>query len=153
MREVISNLPAWPPSRLGELVEALARQSGLEPRSAEMPSPPSVLKNGDTFDGWMDAAAQGLGLEAGPVEANFAELEDFVAGMGPALCLLPRATELPSEAGVPQSQERRLQSAATPVPPDFLAVLKGGRRWVTLLAADLSLHRMPAEQRGDSEAQ
>ena len=34
---------SWPVSRLGEVLEALARTGGLAPRSVEVPPPPPIL--------------------------------------------------------------------------------------------------------------
>jgi hypothetical protein len=50
---------AWPASRLGEALEALARMAGLAPRAVEPLSPPAGLfwHGDEAFGRWLAAAA------------------------------------------------------------------------------------------------
>ncbi|MCI0407630.1 MAG: ABC transporter ATP-binding protein, partial [Acidobacteria bacterium] len=85
----------WPVSRLGEAIEALARKSGLTPRSVEIPTPPAGLTQGgsEALGQWIEAVANGLGFEAEPVEIPYAEVERLVQAAGPALLRLPGSGE------------------------------------------------------------
>ena len=112
---------SWPVSRLGEVIEALARTGGLAPRSVEVPPPPHNLAQ-DGAEGlgrWIEATAGSLGLEAEPVDVSYAEVERLVRSAGPALLRLPSAGE-----------------------PLFLALLSGRRRAVSILGPDRRLHRL-----------
>jgi ATP-binding cassette subfamily B protein len=104
----------WPADRLGEALQALARESGLEPR-AEPPSGPPAP---EALDSWMEAAAAGAGLEAEAVDTSYAEVEALIGRAAPALLRLPGE--------------------------GFLALARSGRRSVTLLGPDHRLHRVPA---------
>jgi ATP-binding cassette subfamily B protein len=112
---------AWPASRLGEALEALALAAGLEPRAVEPPSPAAgLLWYGDeTLGRWLQAAAGHLGLEAEPLEISYGEVERRLRQAGPALLRLPVDGE-----------------------PCFLALLGGGRRAASLLGPDLVTHQM-----------
>src|SRR5439155_10785670 len=110
---------SWPISRLGEVMEALARKSGLAPRSVETLLPPNRLwESGEVLDRWVEAAAGCLGVEAEPVEAPYAEVEQLVRNAGPALLRLPGKAE-----------------------PRFLALLDG-QRLVSVLGPDLAVHQL-----------
>ena len=82
---------AWPTSRLGELIENLARRGKLYPRSEPMPAPPDYLeKMGDeAISRWIDVAAGTLDLEADPVQLLYSEIEHFLRQAGPAILRLP----------------------------------------------------------------
>ena len=112
---------AWPVSRLGEALAALARTGDLAPRSVEVPPPPPSLTQ-DGAEGlgrWIEATAGSLGLEAEPVDVPYAEVERLVRSAGPALLRLPGAGE-----------------------PLFLALLSGRRRAVSILGPDRLRHRL-----------
>src|SRR4029450_8461305 len=98
---------SWPVSRLGEVLEALARTGGLAPRSVEVPPPPhNLARDGaEGPGGWVEAKAVALGLEAEPVDVFYAEVARLVRSAGPALLRLPGVGE-----------------------PHFLALLSGRRR-------------------------
>jgi ATP-binding cassette, subfamily B, bacterial len=74
---------AWPPARLGEAMDALARRCGLASRPAEAllarVSPP--IDPGP----WIESAAKHLGCDADPIEANYRDLEAELAGAYPAV--------------------------------------------------------------------
>jgi ATP-binding cassette subfamily B protein len=109
----------WPASRAAEALAALARRSGLAPRL------PGTRTRGETLDEWI-AAASRLGMEVEPVEAPYAGVESLVRGAAPALLRLP---------GRPDNSR-----------PGYLALLRGGRRSVTLLAPSGSIHRVRVAQ-------
>jgi ATP-binding cassette subfamily B protein len=115
---------AWPLTRLGELIEALARQCGLPLSGRDTPRPPEGLARADTegLGAWIAATASWLGLEAESVEAPYAEVERLLGGAGPAILHLPARGE-----------------------PRFVALLGGRRRTVAVLGPDLAVHRLPPE--------
>ena len=112
---------SWPVSRLGEVLEALARTGGLAPRSVEVPPPPhNFARDGaEGLGRWIEATAGSLGLEAEPVDVFYAEVARLVRSAGPALLRLPGVGE-----------------------PHFLALLSGRRRAVSILGPDHRLHRL-----------
>lgn len=112
----------WPASRLGEAIEAIARKSGLSPRHIEAPNPPSIFITAlatNALSGWVESTAELLGLEAEPVETTHREIESFLEGAGPAL------------VPIPDNVERR-----------YLALVDSKGRNVSILAPDLSIHRL-----------
>ncbi|HEU4406672.1 MAG TPA: ABC transporter ATP-binding protein [Polyangiaceae bacterium] len=118
---------AWPASRLGEALQALASASGLGPRGVPAPSAAGAsLSDPAALGAWIEQAASYLGVEAEPVRATYGEAPAMLAGAGPALMRLP---------GVG--------------PPRFLALLTGPRRRVALLRPDGSFGRMDAEALAD----
>ncbi|MBI3980065.1 MAG: ATP-binding cassette domain-containing protein [Chloroflexi bacterium] len=117
---------AWPPARLGEAIELLARRAGLLPGPVEAPAPPDNLDQADeaTLGQWVDRVAAQLGIEAEPVASAFAEVARMVRRAAPAILRLPRDD--------------------ADVAPRFLALLAGGER-LTLIGADLQARRVPAQ--------
>jgi ATP-binding cassette subfamily B protein len=113
---------AWPASRLGDAIEAVARRSGLASRHVESPNPSPLLINaaGKAMGQWVETTAALLGLEAEPVETAYPEIERFARSAGPAI--------------VPLSDKQH-----------YLALLRGNGKHVVILAPDLSTHRLPAE--------
>lgn len=112
---------SWPASRLGEAMEALARQSGLAPRPLETPNPPNnglARESSEALGRWIEAAAGYLGLEAEPLKTPYVEIEQLVRSAGPALLRLSGKDEL-----------------------RFLALLDG-QRMVSILGPDLAVHRL-----------
>jgi ATP-binding cassette, subfamily B, bacterial len=112
---------AWPVSRLGEVLEALARTGGLAPRSVDLlPPPPGLAQDGgEALRRWIEATTGALGLEAEPVEAPYTEMEQFVRSAGPALLRVPGVGE-----------------------PHFLALLGGRRRVVSILGPNRTVYRL-----------
>jgi ATP-binding cassette subfamily B protein len=112
---------SWPVSRLGEVLEALARASGLAPRSVELPPLPSSLAqdSGEALRRWIEAMAGALGLEVEPVEVPYTGVERLVRSAGPALLRLPGVSE-----------------------PHFLALLGGRRRVVSILGPNRIVYRL-----------
>src|SRR5262245_40524958 len=80
--DIMSKLTAlaWPASRLGELIEAMARRSGLRLQARQALGPPEEFgtEGGDALGAWIEAAAAWVGLEAEPVETPYAEVERFI---------------------------------------------------------------------------
>jgi ATP-binding cassette subfamily B protein len=119
---------AWPGARLGEALHALARTCGLAPT----PEPPSLAGGphagdaGDWIHDWIQAAATAMGIEAGPVEAPYAEVPGLLRRAAPALLRLPGGAE-----------------AA------YLALARASRREVALLGPDHRLHRVPVAELRD----
>ncbi len=113
---------AWPLCRLGEAMETLARVSGLAPRPVEMPPPSPNLIPGEQLNAWIDSAAAWLGFEVEPVDTSYPELDQFICRAAPALFLLPATNEA-----------------------RFLALLRRGKRRVTLLGPDLRPYRVSSE--------
>ena len=70
---------SWPLERLGEALEALSHS-----RSAQITPLPHEL-NDEALAGWISSNADRLNLEAQPVFASYAELEQVVHAIGPGL--------------------------------------------------------------------
>ena len=114
-------LSRWPAARLGEALDAVARQSGA--RTVTGPSvhaqnalgteePATVFPR--EIGPWIEAAAGSLGLECDPVLIQYADCERRLRTLGPALLRLPDG--------------------------DFVALLADG----ALLGPDLMARRVPA---------
>ena len=131
MRAVDREMPAqdcldalcWPVSRLGEALLALARRGGLSPRGASVPRPPEGLIQPDNvaLERWIEGSAEWLGVEAELLETPYAELPALLRAGGPCLLRLHWKGSL------------------------FLAVLRGGKRAVTVLGPDLERRRIPTQ--------
>src|SRR5215472_2028207 len=78
---------AWPASRAGEALEALARHSGHNPKIGEIPSlPPHVIEGGPKLLGeWIEGAALHFGLEVEPAEIRYVQAERCIQSAPPAL--------------------------------------------------------------------
>lgn len=113
---------AWPVSRLGELLENLARRAGYLARPSRLPQPPDSLMDADdpAIGAWLDQAAGYLGLEAEPVNALYVEFERLLQSGGPAILRLP---------------------GMAPNQPAFVALLHSSRRHAVVLCPDLRLRR------------
>jgi ATP-binding cassette, subfamily B, bacterial len=115
---------AWPLARLGDAIEALASVRGLAPRPVEVSAPPAHLERDDQQIGaWIEAAADWLGIEAEPVEASYSNIRQLVGGTDPMLLRLP------------------CDGA-----PTFLAIVGRTRQAVSVLAPDLTIHRLRPER-------
>ncbi|MBN1487796.1 MAG: ABC transporter ATP-binding protein [Anaerolineae bacterium] len=118
-------LIAWPISRLGEGIAALAHKSGLSGQIPAVPSNiPVTLEDAgiESWGRWLEAVVSPLGLEVEPVSLLYTEVSRFIRRSGPALLYLP------GDDG-----------------PRFLAVLKSTRRYAYLLALDMNVHRVEVE--------
>lgn len=107
----------WPLSRLGEGLDALARQSGLEPRAITPASVPEGLDPSQAGE-WIVSAADWMGIEAEPVECPYPELRPFLLGAGPAVLQRPGGS---AENG-------------------YLLLRRASSRRALLLGTDLALH-------------
>ena len=122
MNSDVLNL-AWPASKLGEALEAIARKSGLSPRQVEAPNPASSqITNRTSLGAWVEITAGMMGLEAEPVETTYPKVDSFLQSAGPAL--VPVMDKL----------ERR-----------YFALLGSTGRNVMILAPDVSIHRLNRE--------
>ncbi|MBN1149422.1 MAG: ABC transporter ATP-binding protein [Anaerolineales bacterium] len=118
---------AWPGSRLAEMLENLARKSGLSARPSRLPQPPEgVLGAGEPSLGrWIDAAASQMGLEAEAVSSLYAGAEDLIRVGGPAILRLP---------GAPDADQAR-----------FIALLRGSALHAAILCPDLRVRKLRLE--------
>lgn len=110
---------AWPESRVGEALAALARRSGVVQEERADTGKPEARSAGD----WIEAAAAWMGFEVEPVELRFGDVERRIQTAAPALLRLPGD----GEGG-------------------FLALLGGSPRSVLVLGPDLAVHRLPARE-------
>ena len=76
----------WPPERLGEGIEELARRAGLCGASEENLMPPFSVTCGQGTDlgRWIEWAGARLGIEAESVETTYTEIDALIQGAGPA---------------------------------------------------------------------
>lgn len=123
------DLVSWPLLRLGEGIDALARQTGLSPRfpeGATAPPSPGGLEESETSE-WIISVADWLGIEAEPVECPYPELGEFLRASGP--CLMRR----PGPGG----------------PPSYLLLLRASGNNALLLGTEFAVHRvsLPALRR------
>ena len=111
---------AWPVSRVGQALEALARHCGLTAgeEAVELPDGPGAL-DPSLLDSWIGGAARLLGLETEPVETTYPEVDGLIRGGGPALLRL------------------------TGEQPAFLALASVRGRKAVILGNDLVPHRIP----------
>ncbi len=112
-----SNLASltWPGSQLHEALPALAKKCGFLSKSkARLPKVRG--RDRQELQQWIETAASQLGFEAEFVTASYADIELFIRDSGPALLRLP---------------DNR-----------FLLLLGGNRWWVSIVAPDLSIHRI-----------
>ena len=114
---------AWPGSRLGEALQALARQNNLPLRPVEIPVDMTFPSNDlEALDRQVEATATWLGIEAESIEAPYTEIEPLLLGAAPALLYLPD-----------KDGER------------LLAMAGRQRRTLTVLGPDLALHEVGLE--------
>jgi len=119
---------AWPASRLGELLENLARKAGLVEQPQKLPQPPdSLLENlaDDSLVQWMDNAAGYLNLESEPISVQYTDLTRLLLAGGPAILRIPNVQD-PHEAA-------------------YFALLSANPRRARLLCPDLRVRRVPLE--------
>ncbi len=110
----------WPVSRVGEALEALARESGLVSGGTLAPPPSQIVESNEVLGQWIIAAADWLGFEE-PREVRYATVEEIVAASAPSLFQVNVKGE-----------------------PHFLALLKSSKRSLSLIAQDSSVRRVPA---------
>jgi ATP-binding cassette subfamily B protein len=112
----------WPLSRLGDLLENLARRSKLVSHPLHLPQPPDSLFEAKhaAVARWISSAAGHLGLETESVDTEYLDIERFLRVGGPAILRIPGEFD----------QQR------------FIALLKGGRRTVRILTPELSVKKV-----------
>lgn len=123
-RKLDPKVVAWPFSRLGELLDALAVRSGYSSQSGRLPQPPDGLRLQDdsAIGAWMDSACGYLGLEAEPVSAQYSEIEQLIRSGGPVILRLP--------------------VSLVDDPPAFIALLNGRSGVARILGPDLHVRRV-----------
>ncbi len=119
----------WPLSDLGEAIPALAKASGLvtHPLGKKLAWPGGLPADEQTLDQWIDWGASQLGLEAEPMAATYAEIDQFLHSAGPALLQWPRV--MPIET-LPTQE------------PRFLLLVRSRYARLTLIGPDRALHQV-----------
>jgi ATP-binding cassette subfamily B protein len=114
----------WPPERLGEALELLARKLGYLAQPVELPGLPAHVAQADDAEvgRWLTAAAGQLRLEVEAVQVGYDEVDGFVRRAAPAIV--------------------RLRGES----PGLLVLLKASPRRVSLLTPDLSTRRVAPGQ-------
>ncbi|MEZ4868208.1 MAG: ATP-binding cassette domain-containing protein [Caldilineaceae bacterium] len=115
---------AWSVAALNEGVALLAQQAGLaavKPADDEaQPLPAPAAADQATLSRWLAVATHQLGCDVQAVTWHFSDIRVLIQRAAPAILRIPRQTSTGSVPGAPEAH--------------FLLLLKGGRRWVTLLA-------------------
>ena len=116
---------AWPLARLDQAIAVLVERTRLQANPGELKLTPPGLEGVDdeTLTHWFTGAAAHLGIEVQTLTWTYVDINDLVHGVAPAL----------------------IRISAGDVPPSFLALIRSGRRYVTVLAPDLSKRRLLAE--------
>lgn len=130
---------AWPAERLGEAVEIASLRTGLiaqAPTSGELPGLPPAW-NAASLTQWMDMATLRLGIEAEPIAANLAGIDNLVRKAAPAILRLPNPT-------TPVAAEVSAPGGPTEAEQRFLVLLSGGR-YLSLLGLDLKEQQVSPE--------
>lgn len=107
----------WPFGQLGQAIEVLARKSGLEPQSVQIPVvPATITPNSSALEEWIDATAKWFGVEAERVESSYDTVDQMIRSAGPAII------QLPTNSGA-----------------KFLALLGGRKTAISLLCPNLEV--------------
>lgn len=114
----------WPLERLDQAVAVLAEQTRLRGNPGELklapPGPNGV--DDEALTRWFSMAADHLGIDVETITWTYVDIDDLVRGVVPALIRISGGDE----------------------PPAFLALVRSGRRYITVLAPDLSKRRLAA---------
>ncbi len=106
----------WPANRAAEALDALARGSGLRPKSSSIATPTTVDAEPTRLGRWIEASAAALGLDAEPEEIRYADVDRILASASPALLRLSDGALLallaPGVILTPDLSQRRIGSAA-----------------------------------------
>lgn len=118
---------AWPLSRVGELLENLARRANLLSQPARLPPPsPELAEAGEEAVGnWIDTAAGHLSIEAEALDTLYVDVDRLLRAGGPMLLRLPGDFENDQ--------------------PRFVALLRAGRRKAKIITTDLKVRRIQLE--------
>jgi len=100
----------WPATHAAEALEALAKKSGLRPRSVDIPTPPestfhrqesrapgsawSSANDPRRLSLWIEASAASMGLDADPEEIRYADVDRVLSTASPAIIRLADGTLL-----------------------------------------------------------
>jgi len=90
-----------------------------------MVPPPLEALDEETLDRWIDALALGLGLEIEPIQSTYSDADHLLLAASPSLL--------------------QLAGTSTEAPPRFIALLKGGKRRIHLIAQDGSVQQVRRE--------
>jgi ATP-binding cassette subfamily B protein len=114
----------WPPSRLGEALDELARRAGLGMQTHDIPLPPEDAVRGGTQElgRWIEWAACRIGIEAEAVETAVPEVTRMLLGAGPALLCIDTGHGI-----------------------GFVPVLRARFGLLHVIGPDLAIHRCPVE--------
>lgn len=83
---------AWPITQLGEAIAEMGQRAKLVRTAASPGSPPPICHTDpDSLSAWLEQAAASAGLETGPVETPYAQIERLLRHSAPALLRLPPA--------------------------------------------------------------
>ncbi|MCP4701335.1 MAG: ABC transporter ATP-binding protein [Gammaproteobacteria bacterium] len=128
MREIDLTSYGWPAPRWHEALKSLAREAEFLSHLPDLPglSGYQGAVDDNIIDQWMTAATQKIGIESESVALPYAGLEESVQRIGPALIRLPGGDT-----------------------PCFLAVLKGGKQWVKVIAPDRTVRRISPKRLRD----
>ncbi|MDM8559248.1 ABC transporter ATP-binding protein [Candidatus Parabeggiatoa sp. HSG14] len=119
---------SWPASKLNEAVLTLAKKAGF------LSNQPDIMTlsgyegsvDDEIINQWMTIAAQKMGIETESVELSYAELEQRVRQIGPALIRVSNLDNL-----------------------HFLAVLKGNNKWINVITPNYRVRRISLIQLRD----
>jgi len=115
----------WPASQGHEAALVLARKACFLPKLPDITTLSGYVGPVDDhhINQWIRITTRQLGIEAEAVELSYAELEQRLQQIGPALIRLPGGEEL-----------------------RFLAVLKGGKKWLKVIMPDWKVQRIHSTQ-------
>ena len=128
MTESLNHL-CWSVTTLGEALEELALTTGLldkrlDTRIDRVPlvDEEQVLKASGSLGRFVEATAEWMGLEADPLSVEYAEVEEVLRLAGPLIIRLPAEND-----------------------SSFLAIARGGKRYIYVVAPDGKTHRVRLE--------
>ncbi|HEY0004110.1 MAG TPA: ABC transporter ATP-binding protein [Pyrinomonadaceae bacterium] len=116
---------SWPLARVGEAIEALARESGYPLKRLDAPAPriDAQWNEAETLNRWLEGVSAWMGLEAERAVAPYIEVEHLLRTAGPVLIRLDVEGE-----------------------PRFLALIRSRGRKLLILAPSLKVHSLPLVQ-------
>jgi len=118
---------AWSAAQLTQAMSFLAHQAGFRSQATLKKTTGYQGPNDDNLiNSWMKVNAKQIGIESQAVELSYVELASKLSKIAPALIRLPMTTD-----NLPQ----------------FLAILKGTSRWITLITPQLEKRKKYAIQR------
>jgi len=114
----------WPVTDLGQALEYLAHKSGLSVAYISHHQSTSKLNllDEETIDRWISSLAYQLGLESEPIQSTYSNADHYLTAVGPALLQL--TSDIKEDI------------------PHFIALLKGNKRHIHLIAQDGSIQKV-----------